>query len=186
MQHVQMQQQPQQESQQFYTSAPVSEAVSTAAMPSAHSTPTITNRTPPHTMSPHGGMPTSQPTTSDPRQTMMMNHNAGNVQRPSLPHQQSSASSAHSNQQTQQQPTPQKPTDPAAAAQPTPESKQRDKDRIELVMKINQALLLAATKLQAEGRGTDLEPIKGQMNLAPEKAQDFVGCALLQTILSLY
>jgi len=64
-----------------------------------------------------------------------------------------------------------KPTAPSV--QPDLESQKRDKERVELIMKINQSLLVRATKFQEEGNSVELENLK-QKGPAPQNAQDFI------------
>jgi hypothetical protein len=168
MQQSQISPQQQPDAQQFYTSAPVSEPVSTAAMPSSQNTPTITNRTPPNTMSPHNSMPNPTPATVSDLRHALMNNNTS-VQRPQPQQHQSSQLSNPGVQ-------PAKPAEPAAAATQSPDTPKRDKERAELIMKINQALLEAANRLQREGKGTDLEELKqkGSDGRIPDSARDFM------------
>jgi hypothetical protein len=165
MQQAQISPQQQQDSQQFFTSAPVSEPVSTAAMASSHNTPTIANRTPPNTMPPHNSMPNATPVNVSDLRQAMMNNNA-NVQRPQLAQQHSSQSSNPGAQATKLE----------SASAPSLDNQKRDKDRAELIMKINQALLEAANRLQREGKGADLEELKqrGSDGRIPDSARDFM------------
>jgi hypothetical protein len=109
-------------------------------------------------------MPTSAPP-SDPRQAMM-----NNIQR----HQQQ--------QQQQKQPTP--PSSNVSVAMKPPESthsadpdvQKREKEKVEYLFKINQALLDAANKMQKDGKGTDLEQLqaKGADGGIPDSSRDFM------------
>jgi hypothetical protein len=163
MQQPQISQPQQSDNQQFYTSAPVSEPTLTASMSSSQNTPTIATRTPPNNLSPHGSMPTSAPP-SDPRQAMM-----NNIQR-------------QQQQQQAQQPTPPSSTNPPAMKPPEstntvdPDAQRKEKEKVEYLLRTNQALLEAANKLQKDGKGTDLEQLqaKGADGGIPESSRDFM------------
>jgi hypothetical protein len=174
-------QQPQlnhQDQQQFFTSAPASDNMPTSAMPSSQTTPTITTRTPPHTMSPHNsGIPNSVANNTPDHRQAMINANA-HAQRQQQQQQaqvqaQAQAQAQAQNQLANAQSRAQKPVE----ALPTdPESMKKDKDVAELIMRINSTLLEAANKLQAEGKGADLELLKskGANGQIAEESRDFM------------